>query len=97
MTLNIQTISTQASQNVTVDLGCQAQEVLIKNFSASPIWVGIDPDATQTEGMAQIPSDSSQILTANKNGSWKNMSFNTLYVYAEAAESNCVEIQPIKW
>lgn len=37
MTLDIQTISTQAAQNVTVQLGVKCQQVLVKNFGVNDI------------------------------------------------------------
>lgn len=97
MTLDIQTISTQAAQNVAVQLGVKCQQVLVKNFGVNDIWVGIDADATKTNGMARIPSDTAQVIGSNINSVWPGMTFDTLYVYSDEAETDSVEIQPVQW
>ena len=97
MTWDIKTVSTQAAQKVTVELGVKCQQVLVKNFGANDIWVGIDPEATKTQGMARIPSNVAQIIGINVNSVWPGMTFEALYVYSDEAEIDPVEIQPVKW
>lgn len=97
MTLDIQTISTQAGTAVAVPLGVKCMQVLVKNFGANDIWVGIDQEATKTDGMARIPSDTAQVIGSNINSVWPGMTFDTLYVLSDNAETNTVEIQPVQW
>ena len=97
MTLDIQTISTQAAQNVAVQLGVKCQQVLVKNFGVNDIRVGIDADATKNDGMARIHSDTAQVIGSNINSVWPGMTFDTLYVYSDEAETDSVEIQPVQW
>ena len=97
MTLDIQTISTQAGTAVAVPLGVKCMQVLVKNFGANDIWVGIDPEATKTDGMARIPAGVAQVVGSNVNGVWPGMTFDTLYVLSDNAETNTVEIQPVQW
>lgn len=97
MTWDIQTISTQAGTSVAVPLGVKCMQVLVKNFGVNDIWVGIDPEATKTIGMARIPGDTAQLIATNLNSVWPGMTFDTLYVLSDNAETNTVEIQPIKW
>ena len=97
MTWNIQTVSTQAGTPVTVELGQKCQSVLVKNFGVNDIWVGIDAEATKSEGMARIPSDTAQVLVNNINSVWPGMTFDTLYILSDAAETDTVEIQTIQW
>lgn len=97
MTLDIQTISTQVGTAVAVPLGVKCMQVLVKNFGANDIWVGIDPEATKTSGMARIPAGVAQVVGSNVNGVWPGMTFDTLYVLSDNAETNTVEIQPVQW
>lgn len=72
MTWDIKTVSTQAAQKVTVELGVKCQQVLVKNFGANDIWVGIDPEATKTVEILQkckeAMSHESEIFTATAAG-----------------------------
>lgn len=97
MTLDIQTISTQAGTAVAVPLGVKCMQVLVKNFGVNDIWVGIDREATKTDGMARIPAGVAQVVGSNVNGVWPGMTFDTLYVLSDNAETNTVEIQPVQW
>ena len=97
MTLDIQTISTQAGTAVAVPLGVYCMQVLVKNFGANDIWVGTSQEATKAAGMARIPGDTAQVIGVNKNSVWANMAFNTLYILSDNAETDTVEIQPAQW
>ena len=97
MTLDIQTISTQAGTAVAVPLGVKCMQVLVKNFGDNDIWVGIDQEATKTDGMSRIPAGVAQVVGRNVNSVWPGMTFDTLYVLSDNAETNTVEIQPVQW
>ena len=97
MGLNVQTISTQAAQSVAVNLGAVCQQVLIKNFGTDPVWVSTDQNATKTQGSVRIPGGVAQVLCVNTNSVWPGMTFDTLYVYADTAGQDNIEVQPIKW
>ncbi len=96
MQLNIRTISTQAQTAVSVPLNGKYSKVLVKNFSAGDIWVSTEPESTQTDGSARIPSDTAQIIQKNiQSLAEPNPWIEILYVFAESGENNCVEIQPV--
>lgn len=97
MDLMIQTISTQAGTAVAVPLGVYCMQVLVKNFGANDIWVGTSQEATKAAGMARIPAGVAQVVGSNVNSVWPGMTFDTLYVLSDNAETNTVEIQPVQW
>lgn len=67
-----------------------------KNFSAGDIWVGVTPDSTKTDGMIRIPSEGAQLLVSFCAGQYGDL-IDTVYVMADAAEENCVEVQALEW
>lgn len=94
--LNVKTASTQAGKIVPVQLGAQCRRAMIKNFSAGDIWVGVTPDSTKTDGMIRIPSEGAQLLVSFCAGQYGDL-IDTVYVMADAAEENCVEVQALEW
>lgn len=94
--LNVKTASTQAGKIVPVQLGTQCRRAMIKNFSAGDIWVGVTPDSTKTDGMIRIPSEGAQLLVSFCAGQYGDL-IDTVYVMADAAEENCVEVQALEW
>lgn len=83
-------------QDVPVQLGTQCRRAMIKNFSAGDIWVGVTPDSTKTDGMIRIPSEGAQLLVSFCAGQYGDL-IDTVYVMADAAEENCVEVQALEW
>lgn len=72
------------------------RRAMIKNFSAGDIWVGVTPDSTKTDGMIRIPSEGAQLLVSFCAGQYGDL-IDTVYVMADAAEENCVEVQALEW
>ena len=67
------------------------------HFGANDIWAGISQEATKTDGMARIPAGVAQVVGSNVNSVWPGMTFDTLHVLSDNAETNTVEIQPVQW
>lgn len=94
--LKVKTVSTQAGKAVAVSLGTDCRRVLVKNFSTGDIWVGVTLDSAKTDGMIRIPSETAQLLVPFCAGQYGDL-INTVYVLADAAEENCVEVQALEW
>lgn len=95
--LNVQTVSTTAGASVEVNLNCKAERVLVKNFGEADIWVADVDTATKTSGMVRIPGGAAQLITVNDKSVWPNMTMDKVYVYADEASQDSVEIQAIGW
>ncbi len=94
--LKVKTASTQAGKVVAVQLGTQCRRAMVKNFATGDIWVGVTPDSTKTDGMIRIPSEGAQVLVSFCAGQYGDL-IDTVYVLADAAEENCVEVQALEW
>lgn len=83
-------------QDCPCPVGDAVPPAMIKNFSAGDIWVGVTPDSTKTDGMIRIPSEGAQLLVSFCAGQYGDL-IDTVYVMADAAEENCVEVQALEW
>ena len=94
--LNVKAATTVEGQVITIDLGVKCREVLVKNFGEdAAIYVGVDEGSTKTDGMVRIPSESAQVITVNMLAVWPGMTFDRIFVYADASVD--VEVQAVSW
>lgn len=97
MQLNVQTISTQASAKLKVNLGYDSAAVLVKNFGTDDIWCSANEGSTKTIGSVRIPPDTAQVIIRNApNIADANTFFDSIYIYADSAMTDAVEIQPVR-
>ena len=95
VSLKAKTISPQTGTSVEVPLNARCRQVVVKNFSDGDIWAGITPNATKTDGMIRIPSFCAQVLTVYRAGEYGDNMIDTVYILADTASENTVEVQAV--
>lgn len=97
MSLDVRTISTEQGQMIEIKFPEPCSEVLVKNFGDSDIYVATDQSGTKTNGMVRIPADTAQIIVKNiPTVKVRNPWITELYIYADSAMTDAVEIQPVR-
>lgn len=97
MKLDVRTISTVQEQMVEVEFPEPCSEVLVKNFGDSDIYVSTDESGKKTNGMVRIPADTAQVIVKNlPSVEVRNPWITELYIYADSAMTDAVEIQPVR-
>lgn len=96
MELKVKTVSPQAGQKIEVDIQTECRQIIVKNFSEGDIWVSLTANATKVDGMVRIPSYCAQVISCFDAGDY-NWATEKIYVYADTASENTVEVQAVGW